>query len=161
MGTFRVLLVTWVQVLPAIASSQCVGDCDGNGRVDISELTRAVRIALQRSSVDECLACDSDGDRAIGVSELVAAVKAALSSCSTEPILSATASSRTSLRRADSDPVPCELGGLSRRPGSSGARPSRYTGGLDSGIQHPLREDIVRFVDLVDAVVHVRSDRHE
>jgi hypothetical protein len=57
------------QVIP------CVGDCDGNLRVTVSELVTGVNIAGFRRPVDDCLAGDPNGDRNIRVNEIVAAVK--------------------------------------------------------------------------------------
>lgn len=59
----------------------CAGDCDGNGRVTVDELTVAVRIGLGLAPVGDCAAGDADGDGAVGVGEIVRAVAAALGSC--------------------------------------------------------------------------------
>jgi hypothetical protein len=59
----------------------CVGDCDGDGEVDVSELIQAVNIALGNSSVETCTAADRSGDGAVTVDELVAAVDNALTGC--------------------------------------------------------------------------------
>jgi hypothetical protein len=70
---------------PTATASQpppaCVGDCDGNGTVIISELIIGVNIALDRSNVAVCRAFDTTGDGRVTINELVAAVGNALGSC--------------------------------------------------------------------------------
>ncbi len=64
-------------------AADCAGDCDGDGVVSISELVRAVNIALATSSIDSCLAADRNGDGSVSISELITAVNAALQGCMT------------------------------------------------------------------------------
>lgn len=59
----------------------CAGDCDGDGRVTVAELTVAVRIALALAPPSTCAAADGDGDGDVGVDEVVRAVAAALDGC--------------------------------------------------------------------------------
>jgi len=59
----------------------CPGDCDGDGRVTVSELITGVRINLGLADLETCPAMDGDGDGVITVAELVQAVRAALESC--------------------------------------------------------------------------------
>lgn len=59
----------------------CPGDCDGDDRVAIGELVRAVNIALGTAAVATCRAADGDGDGDISINELVRAVAAALDGC--------------------------------------------------------------------------------
>ncbi len=59
----------------------CAGDCDGNRRVTIDELTLGIRIALGLAPVSDCSACDADGDGTVGVEEIVRAVAGALGTC--------------------------------------------------------------------------------
>ncbi len=69
---------------PADASSPhgtCAGDCDGDGRVTVGELIRAVAIALGRTPLRECTPVDSDADDNVAIAELVGAVRNALQSC--------------------------------------------------------------------------------
>ncbi len=54
------------------------GDCDGNGRVTVSDLVLAVGFATQRRIPIDCRAADRDGDLSIGIAELIAAVRNAL-----------------------------------------------------------------------------------
>lgn len=58
----------------------CVGDCDGNGRVTVSELVRAVNISLGTAEPSTCLAADPNGN-GVTIDELVRAVGAALNGC--------------------------------------------------------------------------------
>lgn len=61
--------------------STCPGDCNGDGRVLVSELISSVNIALSRAEVGTCRACDLNGDGRITVNELVSAVSRALRGC--------------------------------------------------------------------------------
>ncbi len=58
----------------------CVGDCNGDGRVTINELIRAVAIALS-GSLNDCPAIDSDRNGSVTINELVVAVVNALNNC--------------------------------------------------------------------------------
>jgi len=68
--------------LPA-AAQECVGDCDDNGSVGVSELIRCVRIALGQAEVASCLECDANGDGSVRIPELITAVSHALCDCQT------------------------------------------------------------------------------
>jgi arylsulfatase A-like enzyme len=57
------------------------GDCDADDQVAVSELVRAVLIALGSEPVESCIAADLDGDRRVSVTEVVRAVNAALGGC--------------------------------------------------------------------------------
>ncbi|MDX2166323.1 MAG: choice-of-anchor Q domain-containing protein [Deltaproteobacteria bacterium] len=59
----------------------CVGDCDGNRQVTISELILAVNIALGSRPTADCLAADSSGDGTVTINEIITAVGNALGSC--------------------------------------------------------------------------------
>lgn len=64
------------------ARAQCVGDCDGDGRVTVDEITRAVGVSLAVGLPDPvCAAIDRDGDGHIAVTELILAVNNALNGC--------------------------------------------------------------------------------
>ncbi len=52
-----------------------LGDCDGDLRVSVSDVTIGVNVALGRRSASECSAFDPDGDRQVSVADLVKAVK--------------------------------------------------------------------------------------
>src|SRR5215475_11643246 len=56
------------------AVAACVGDCDGNGTVAISELIAGVNIALGSATVSACSPFDRNGDGIVSVDELVAGV---------------------------------------------------------------------------------------
>lgn len=69
------------------ARSQCVGDCDGNGTVGISELVTGVNILLGRADVSTCEAFDCRDDDMVGISCLVQAVNNSLAeSCTPCPL---------------------------------------------------------------------------
>lgn len=59
----------------------CVGDCDGDYTLTVSELVTGVNMALERLPVDNCPEFDPGGDERVGVNELVAAVNNALAGC--------------------------------------------------------------------------------
>lgn len=59
----------------------CVGDCDGDGRVTVDEIVRGVAIALGSSGVEMCPASDANGDGSVTVDEILAAVSRALVGC--------------------------------------------------------------------------------
>jgi hypothetical protein len=65
----------------AAAAPACTGDCDGNDRVTIDELVRAVRMALGELPIGECRSIDVNGNDQVTIDELVAAVANALSGC--------------------------------------------------------------------------------
>ncbi len=60
----------------------CIGDCDRNGEVAISELVLAVDIALGRQELSGCQGLDQDSSGSIGIDELVRAVRSAVRGCS-------------------------------------------------------------------------------
>jgi hypothetical protein len=62
-------------------SESCDGDCDGDGRVRVDELTRAIGIALARLSSNSCPSLPP----VVTVDTLVRAVQAALHGCSATP----------------------------------------------------------------------------
>ncbi len=68
--------IGWVVTPPV-----CEGDCNGDFRVEVSEVVLAVRAALHESPVDVCLSADGDGDGAIGIGELIRAVRNGLDGC--------------------------------------------------------------------------------
>ncbi|MDX2170685.1 MAG: SCE4755 family polysaccharide monooxygenase-like protein [Deltaproteobacteria bacterium] len=63
------------------AAAGCAGDCDGDGRVTVAELIRAVGIALGSTAIDDCRAADANGDGQVTVEDLIADVEAALAAC--------------------------------------------------------------------------------
>ena len=62
-------------------AQQCVGDCNGDGKVTIDELILGVNIALGTQSVDVCPAFDVNSDGQVTIDELVSAVNNALDGC--------------------------------------------------------------------------------
>ena len=63
----------------------CPGDCNHDGRVEISELVGAINVSLGSSSLALCLAGDPSGDGETTIDELVRAIAAALNGCAEEP----------------------------------------------------------------------------
>lgn len=62
-------------------SAGCAADCDGSGVVSISELIRAVNIALALQPVSTCPAADRNANGSVAINELIAGVNAALDGC--------------------------------------------------------------------------------
>jgi hypothetical protein len=60
----------------------CVGDCGGNGRVEVTDLITMVNIALGSQVAAVCPAGDANGDGSVTIEELVRAVNNALADCS-------------------------------------------------------------------------------
>ena len=77
-------VLTWLCVATCVgtyapaAAQALVGDCDGDGRVTVSELVNAVGIALGAAPLDRCPAVDDDGNGQVSIDELVRGVAAAL-----------------------------------------------------------------------------------
>jgi hypothetical protein len=64
-----------------IAGGPCIGDCDGDGRVVVSELVTAVRIALELDPPNRCTAADCRNTQSVTIDCLVSSVGAALNGC--------------------------------------------------------------------------------
>ncbi len=65
--------------IPAVRP--CVGDCNQDGRIVISELIRGVNIALRNIEVTSCPSFDRDSNGTVSIAELIASVTAALFGC--------------------------------------------------------------------------------
>jgi hypothetical protein len=63
----------------------CVGDCNGDGRVEINEIVLGVNIGLEGLSLDPCRALDRNGNNAVDIFELINAVNNALYGCAPSP----------------------------------------------------------------------------
>lgn len=66
------------------AAQTCVGDCNGDGAVQINELILGVNIALNVLDISECPSLD-DGQGTVTVNRLIAAVNSALCNCGVCP----------------------------------------------------------------------------
>lgn len=64
-----------------LAGVPCPGDCDGDGRITVNELIRAVGIALGQVDPSDCQGLDTSRNGRVDVTELVAAVGRALNGC--------------------------------------------------------------------------------
>lgn len=59
----------------------CVGDCNGDGRVAISEIVLGLNKMLRPIEDFQCDALDANLDGSISINEVIAAVRAALEGC--------------------------------------------------------------------------------
>lgn len=95
----------------------CPGDCDGSGRVTISELITAVRIALDGAATStqsrsaapvpqggSCQAADANDDGVVRIEELIRAVRAALDGCPAQPTASLTGAPATATETPTGSP---------------------------------------------------------
>ena len=74
-----VVLVAWCG--PRVAGAECVGDCNGDGRVVIAELIIGVNIALGTVAVTQCRPFDANSDGRVAVNEVIVAVANGLAEC--------------------------------------------------------------------------------
>jgi hypothetical protein len=65
----------------ASAGPACVGDCDGDGEVEINELISGVNIALGNQALTVCPAFDGNGSGDVSIGELITAVSNSLNGC--------------------------------------------------------------------------------
>lgn len=84
-----------------IEAQPCLGDCDGDGGIELAELVTGIRIALGLADVLTCSPLDDGGDRAVGIDELLGAVGVSMNGCG----------------------GPVDVGGFCRRPASPGEQP--------------------------------------
>jgi cysteine-rich repeat protein len=56
------------------ARAACVADCDGDGRVVLSEAVEAIVVALGQGATTDCPAADLDGDGSVSIAEILLAV---------------------------------------------------------------------------------------
>jgi hypothetical protein len=75
-GALLAVLLGNAAPAPGIVGSTCIGDCDADGRIDISDLIAAVKVVIGEATINECpsIACEAD----TAVACLVAAVEGAL-----------------------------------------------------------------------------------
>ncbi len=63
------------------ATSACVGDCNSNGMISISELVTGVNITLRQRALADCPQFDANSSGGVEISELVRAVRNLLEGC--------------------------------------------------------------------------------
>jgi DNA-binding beta-propeller fold protein YncE len=73
-------LATWLTTGTTVWAL-CGGDCNGDGRVTVSELIRAVNLSLGQGVYRLCAPADANADRDVSIDELVAAVDNSLVAC--------------------------------------------------------------------------------
>jgi hypothetical protein len=81
--TVAVLAVLAVVSARAVtrADSVCMGDCDGNGAVVVSEIVTCVAIALGTRPLAACEGVDANNDRQVSVDELTQSIVNVLEGC--------------------------------------------------------------------------------
>jgi hypothetical protein len=82
--TSRVPTLTHTPLVPTTETAGpqlCVGDCDGNHAVSITELTLGVLIITGERSLAFCPALDPNADGTLEINELIGAVALALAGC--------------------------------------------------------------------------------
>jgi hypothetical protein len=85
MSALALILITSVATPNTRAVAQtCVGDCNGDERVDVNELIVGVNIALGGLAITQCASLD-DGAGTVTVDRLVLAVTNALNGCGGSP----------------------------------------------------------------------------
>lgn len=67
-------LAVGLRCAPRPASAICIGDCDGNASVSVSELVRGVNIALGTQDAEACAALDDFG--ILGVDPAITSITA-------------------------------------------------------------------------------------
>jgi hypothetical protein len=70
-----------LSILAATGEAQCVGDCDGDGEVEINELILGVNISLGGAELSRCPSFDPNGSGEVEINELILAVNNALDGC--------------------------------------------------------------------------------
>lgn len=88
------IFILWL-VAPSLIRAQCVGDCNGNGVVEIPELVTGISIALALSPLRSCAPFDADHNGSVRVTELVSAVNALIEGCAATPTASTTPATPT------------------------------------------------------------------
>jgi len=99
----------------------CVGDCDGNAAVSVSELITGVRIILGGAPLSECPIFDATPDGELRIAELVMAVGNALNGCPSTPSPEPSETPTVAPTRADTPtgtvpPVATDTRGQSETP---------------------------------------------
>jgi uncharacterized repeat protein (TIGR03806 family) len=72
--TLLIALLVALTVAMARPAAACVGDCDANGAVTVSELVLGVNIALGTAPLSRCVAFDGDSNEKVAIGELLRAV---------------------------------------------------------------------------------------
>ncbi|MFI5397780.1 MAG: protease pro-enzyme activation domain-containing protein [Candidatus Binatia bacterium] len=65
----------------AFGTSECAGDCSGDGIVTVNDIITAVRIMLGLEPLSACPAADVNGDGTVTIDELLDAVNRSLNGC--------------------------------------------------------------------------------
>lgn len=102
-GVVLVLALT-LSGVPAASARDCLGDCDGDGKVTVDEILAGVSVALGSAELGSCPAFDLDDDFRVQVDEIIGAMDYALRGCPA-PTPTAAATS-TAVPSATATPLP-------------------------------------------------------
>lgn len=80
-GDYGVTGGFWGGIVSSAGPVPCVGDCNHDGAVTVTDLLTMVNIALDNAPVSDCPAGDGNEDGQIAVNDIVAAVTSVLSNC--------------------------------------------------------------------------------
>ena len=65
----------------AASLTPCVGDCDHDGKVTVTEIIKGVNIALGSLTLDRCPEFDANHNGGVTINEIITAVNNALNGC--------------------------------------------------------------------------------
>ncbi len=138
-----------VSLAPAAAQLPCVGDCDGDGMVSISELIRGVNISLGSAELSTCPAFDSSGDGTVTINELIQAVNAALQGCVGDQPTATPTGSVMPTDTPSTEPPATETPTETPPPGTPTPDPGEQIAGAGAAVANSLSS----IVNVVGAVV--------
>jgi hypothetical protein len=60
---------------------KCPGDCNLDGKVDVSDLVAGIGVSLGSATLATCVSSDPNGDGTVTIDELLRSIGAALNGC--------------------------------------------------------------------------------
>ncbi len=137
-------------LIPAQSAAEvalpCVGDCNDDSMVSVSELITGVNILLGRRPVEVCLAFDACGNGSVEVNELIRGVNSALRGCDGAPPTATPTESASTEIPATETPTPAPeaerlagaaaavVNGVSSIPNLIAAVVAGFTGGSNAAL---------------------------
>ncbi len=119
----------------------CPGDCNADGRVTVSELVRAVRMALGQESLVRCAILNTDNQGQVRVREVIRAVNSSLEGCTVENSAAPLGRPMVRVEQASQTRIQALSALASQKTGSGERRLSGAAGGIVSpgdGIAYAL-----------------------